>query len=238
MIKTAVVDVRSDDKTVYSLENIGFHVIPTVKTDALYDAVASHADMQIHYLGNNTFISAPEVFEHYKKLLPASFKLIKGASKLSDKYPYDIAYNAAQLRDFIICREKYTSPEILEQGRGQGKKIIDVKQGYAKCSTCIVSGSAIITADNGIASASRMAGIDALHITDGNIELRGLDSGFIGGATGLLEKNLLAVNGDIMTHPNADEIKQFCKKHKTEIICLKDGILTDIGTVISNVDFD
>lgn len=68
MKKIAVIDCRADDKTVYTLEKLNIKVIPTLKIDNLYDSVATHADIQIHYIGNNCFISAPETYEHYKNI--------------------------------------------------------------------------------------------------------------------------------------------------------------------------
>ena len=100
---------------------------------------------------------------------------------------------------------------------------------------CTLNGNAIITSDKGIAKVASENGIDVLEINEGFIKLRNLSYGFIGGATGLVEENLLAVNGDIETHPDADRIKQFCKKHGTELYMLKSGILEDIGTIIVNL---
>lgn len=236
MLKTAIIDCRADDRTVYALENIGFTVIPTMKLDFLYDAVSSHADIQIHFLGANRFVCAPETFEHYKKHFPHELELIKGSSRLGPQYPEDIAYNAAVMGDSVICAQKYTDSVILSEYRRAIKKIINVRQGYAKCSTCVAGKNAIITSDSGIAAAAEQNGIDVLRISAGNIRLRGMDYGFIGGASGLVSKNTLAVNGDISTHPDADKIKAFCKKHGAEILCLKDGILEDIGTVITNIN--
>ncbi|MGN0108240.1 MAG: DUF6873 family GME fold protein [Hominilimicola sp.] len=232
----AIIDCRADDRTIYSLENVGMQVIPTIKIDSVYDAIATHADIQIHYLGNNRFICAPEVFEHYKSHLPYGFELICGSKSLSGKYPHDIAYNAAVLKKFVICNAAYTATEILSEYKSmsKSKEILNVRQGYSKCSICIVNGRAIITSDQGIAAQASANGIDVLEIEPGHIKLRNLNYGFVGGATGLIRENVLAVNGDVNTHPDSNHIKKFCKKHGVELLELKDGILEDIGTIISN----
>ncbi len=235
MDKIIIADCRADDETIKALEKTGAAAIPTVKLDCLYDAVASHADMQIHYLGDNRFICAPEAYEHYKKLLPSGFTLIKGSADLTSKYPYDIAYNAAALNDYLICNSRYTATEILSEYKSMSKKILNVNQGYSKCNICVLKGNAIITSDNGIFKASSENGIDVLKIRKGFIKLKNLSYGFIGGAAGLTADNILAVNGDINTHPDADIIKEFCKKHGTKLICLKKGILEDIGSIIVNL---
>ena len=231
-----IVDCRADNRTIYSLENAGFAVIPTIKMECLYDAIATHADIQIHYLGNNRFICVPEAFEHYKKQLPCGVELICGSKTLSGKYPHDIAYNAAALKDYVICNSIYTATEILSEYKSMSKEILSVRQGYSKCNICVVNGGAIITSDTGIAKIVGEHGIDVLEIESGHIKLRNLNYGFIGGATGLVKENVLAVNGDINTHPDAERIKEFCKKHNVQLFPLKDGILEDIGTIISDFD--
>ena len=236
MMDIAVVDCRADNETVYALEKMGITVIPTVKVEGLYDAVATHADMQIHCLENGRFICAPEVFEHYKKQLPDDICIVKGKSAVGAKYPEDVLYNAAVLRDYVICNARYTESEILSQYSTLKKIIINVKQGYSKCNICIVNGHAVITSDKGIEKSLKNIGdIDVLTIDAGHIKLRGMPYGFIGGATGLIRKNILAVNGDLYTHPDGKIIEHFCKAHNVEITVLKSGILTDIGSVITNI---
>lgn len=235
-MKIAIVDVRADEKAVYNLENAGLHIIPTMILGNLYDAVASHADMQIHYLGKNRFICAPETFEHYKNLLPKEFILIKGSKCIGSKYPYDIPYNVAALNDFVICNTRYTAIEILSEYKHIGKDILNVRQGYSKCSTAVIAGNAIITADAGIYKKAIDNKIDALKINEGYIELHGMSYGFIGGATGLIDKHTLAVNGDIKKYPDAKNIEVFCQCHNIELLSLNNGILKDIGSIIANFD--
>ncbi len=237
MDKIIIVDCRADNETIKELEKTCNAVIPTVRLNCLYDAVASHADMQIHYLGSDRFVCAPEAYGHYKKLLPTGFALIKGSAGLSPKYPDDIAYNAAALKDCVICKSRCTAIEILKTYGSKGADILNAAQGYAKCSTCVVNGHAIITADSSISGAAEKHGIDVLKIREGHIELRGMNYGFIGGASGLIDRNVLAFNGELSAHPDGDNIKNFCKNHGAEVIELKKGILTDIGSIITNTDF-
>lgn len=233
----SIVDCRADNETFYSLENLGITVIPTSKINGLYDAVATHADMQIHYLGKNKFICAPEVYPHYKKLLPKDVLLIKGSQTIGMKYPKNIAYNTAVLKDYVICNSRYTAFEILQEYSSLSKKILNIKQGYAKCNICIVNGHAVITSDKGIAkNINNINDINVLLIEHGHIKLRSMSYGFIGGATGLIKDNILAVNGDINTHPDGRRIKEFCKKYKVEILTLKTGVLADVGSIISKIE--
>lgn len=237
MKKIIIVDCRADISTMQSLQKICNTIIPTQKLDILYDAIASHADIQIHYLGNNHFLCAPQVYDHYKRHLPSEFTLIKGSVQLKEKYPYDIPYNAAAVGNTLICNSRSTAIEILKTYRGSTRNILNVAQGYAKCSTCVIGANAIITADTGIADAAEKHGIDVLRINTGHIELKNMNYGFIGGASGLIDKNVLAFNGELDTHPDGDNIRNFCRSHNVFIMELKIGILTDIGSIITNIDF-
>lgn len=237
MDKIIIVDCRADTSTIQSLQKICNTIIPTQKLDCLYDAVASHADIQIHYLGNNRFVCAPQVFEHYRQHLPSEFTLIKGSVPLKEKYPYDIPYNAAALGKSLICNSRSTAIEILETYRCSSRNILNVAQGYAKCSTCVIGANAIITADAGIANIAEKHCIDVLKINPGHIKLRGMNYGFIGGTSGLIDKNTLAFNGELNTHPDGEKIRNFCSNHNVLITELKKGTLTDIGSIIANIDF-
>ena len=94
-------------------------------------------------------------------------------------------FNAAPVGRFIFGREDSMSRHILQVSAGKGMRIVDVRQGYARCSTVIVGDSAIITQDRGIAGRARECGIDVLLVRPGHVRLDGYDTGFIGGASGV-----------------------------------------------------
>ena len=232
MKKTVVVDYRINAESVKTLEKYNISVIKTVPVPALYDAVNGHPDMQLHYIGNKRLICANEAYEYYKNILVDDYRLICGAAKLKGKYPYDILYNTAVIGNYAVCNEKYTAPEILEEYKNRDLKIINVKQGYSKCSIAVVSDNAAITADNGIYSALTSCGIDVLKINSGNIRLDGMSYGFIGGCCGLIDKKLLAFNGNVRLHPESGKITDFCKGYGVKIVSLNDEPLYDIGSII------
>lgn len=226
-VKYVITDYRISKNSLITLEKLGIKTVLSCAVTALYDAVAGHPDMMIHHLGGNEFIAAPETYKYFSRVLPdASIK--KGAKSLAEKYPGDIAYNAASIGDVLFCRADCTAPEILLAH----KNILSVNQGYAKCSICIVSENAIITSDESIYKIAAANSIDALKIREGYIHLNGLPYGFIGGSTGLISKNMLAVNGNIKTHSDCDLIHSFCKQHGVDIISLNSGEIEDIGSII------
>ena len=159
-------------------------------------------------------------------------EVIPGKTILKENYPYDISYNAARVGNNIICNKNFTDDIIIEFANKNGLNLINTKQGYAKCSICVVSNDAIITSDKNIQSVAIKNGIDVLLVNDNEIKLAGFDHGFIGGATGLLNKNLLAVNGNIKLHTNYNEIMKFCAKHNVEVISLNNDEIIDIGSIL------
>lgn len=225
-MKSVLVDFRISQNSENTLKSMGYSIVKTEKRPDLAEPVCGHPDMTVCKLSDNDFV--------VKTTLCGLFEcnIIKGTSELKPEYPFDIAYNAARIGDFLFCNEEYTDKKILEYCKQCGIKVLNVKQGYAKCSICEVSDNAIITADKSIYNAAKENNIDVLLIENKGIILNGYNEGFIGGATGLIEKDLLAVNGNIKLHKNCEEIISFCKNYGIRVISLSDEPITDIGSII------
>jgi len=187
-----------------------------------------HPDMFCFKLGGNKWIFYEEVYEINKKAIDKlNIDAVTVKNPDSCEYPRDIGLNAAVVGDCIICSAKHTNELILERAN----KIIDVKQGYAKCSVCVAGENAIITSDISIYGAAVKNDIDALLIGSGHIDLNGYNCGFIGGCSGLINKNKLAFTGNIALHPDYEAIKNFCGGRGVEIVSLSDEKLYDYGSM-------
>ena len=226
-MKTVLVDFRISEKSCQTLENMGYCIKKTSKEPNLPEPLCGHPDMILCKLKDRDFVGKST----YRGLF-GRLNFISGKSELKNEYPYDIAYNCALVGNSLFCNEKYTDDVILEYCKNNGIKIINTKQGYAKCSICIVSDNAIITADKNIYNAAIKNNIDVLMTENTGIVLDGYNEGFIGGATGLIEKDLLCVNGNLELHKNCDEIKDFCSKYGVDIVSLSQDKICDIGSVI------
>lgn len=223
-----VIDYRTSDFTVNTLQELGFEVVFTKRNYNIYTAIDGHADVGLCKIGESFFVASPENYDYYKKQLPDS-KVLKGFSNIGAKYPENIRYNASVIGEYIIHNTQFTDSKILEYFATD--KRINVKQGYSKCSICIVNNTACITADPGIYKILNRS-IDVLKIREGFVDLSGMNYGFIGGASGLLKKDLLGFNGDIKKHPDYNSIHDFCRNHNVDIISLNNGTLSDIGSII------
>ena len=229
-INSVLVDYRAED-AIFSLEKLGIKVYTTPKIDIAYPAVSGHPDMLFHHISSTEAIVAPQVYKYFSTLFP-DIKIYSGKNKIGGTYPYDVAYNVARINKKAFHNLKYTDERIYEYYKENCIELINIKQGYSKCSICIVSENAIITADKNITLQALENGLDALCIHEGYVKLKDFSYGFIGGASGLISKEILAFNGNILKHPDYYKIKSFCKKHGVDIYPLHNHELEDIGSII------
>ena len=109
---------------------------------------------------------------------------------------------------------------------------INSRQGYSRCSVCVVSDNAIITTDEGICRGAEAHGIDVLKIQPGYIDLLGFDYGFIGGASFKISDTKLAFTGRLDKHPDAERIIEFASLHNVNIVYITDKPAFDIGGAV------
>lgn len=231
MNKTLAVDYRIYKNSINALINLDYKIIKIPEIRYLDKPVSSHADMVISKTDKHLFIdsSINDLFTYFDNV-----KIIDREVPIANKlqYPKDISMNCAYLGNKLICNYKFTEKAILDYADENGIKIIDVKQGYAKCSVCIVDDNSIITEDESIYNKAKEYGIDVLKIEYGGVLLDGYDYGFIGGCCGLIEQNVLAFNGCVEKHPEYSKIFKFCKQKNVELLSLCDKPLYDIGSII------
>ena len=221
-------------KIITALKALGIETIEIKPCGNLSEPVSSHTDMLCHHLGKNQIIIAEQGDGGYlkAKLKNYGFEVISSNKCISMLYPYDVPLNAARVGHYLIANQAVLDNKIMEFCKKNGIKIINVKQGYAKCSTIVVDEHSIITADQSIERAAIEARIDTLLIEQGHITLPGCDYGFIGGACGFIGKNKIAFTGNIHKHSSYAKIKNFLDRKGIQMISLTDDDLIDIGGII------
>lgn len=229
-----IVDGRISDEIENNLKILGLKVIKTIECKDVDKSIAYHPDIVIHPINHNTLMIAPNVFDYYEDIFKSTnIKLIKGETDLNCKYPADIAYNVGRLKNFAIHNFKYTDEKLKYYLTKENVEFINVKQGYAKCSIAIIGQDSAITADYPIYEKLKQIGFNILLVEPGHILLEGQKYGFIGGTCGSLSSNLAVISGTLEDHPNKEEILDFYKKNKIELITLSNNKILDIGTIIS-----
>lgn len=197
-----------------TLKSMGINVIDTVCINKLPIYERAHADMQVLPLDNdNVFLlkEAPELLPvlkaHYENVIVCKDELIR-------TYPFNTALNCAIVQNNIFCRVDFVYDEFLWMAEDFGFNMIDTQNGYAKCSTAIVSGDAIITDSHDIGKmAKEETNIDVLEISYGGVKLMNTNRGYIGGCCFKISKDILAFTGKVKNHPQYEEIENFSLNH-------------------------
>jgi hypothetical protein len=232
-VSLGLVDGRIRESILCNLHSIGIKTIKTGKCNELYEAVSYHPDMFMHHLYDNNMVVAPNAPNNtVTELRGLGFNIINGEKFVFGKYPYDVAYNVARIGNYAICNYQYTDRVLLSLLDEINVKIIDVKQGYSKCSICIIDTGILITSDEGIYKTLLKWDFDILKLRAGYIELPGMNYGFIGGAAGLVSENTISFMGNIMFHPDFVKINDFLKNRGKIIVNLDNEKLVDLGTFI------
>lgn len=227
-----IIDRTMPDIMVKNLEKIG-NVYKSAVINADDGGVASHPDLQIHFLTQTLAVCGRSVFDYYRSILPHNIELYEGKADIGGTYPQICAYNIARVGEFVICNLKYAEKSIINFYEEQGKKIINVKQGYTKCNICPISDNTFITEDAGIHNAvQNVDGINSVLLKSGSVGLKGFDYGFIGGATGFAE-NKVVFCGSLSENPYKEEILSAIDKYGAEYFELSDDKLYDYGSIIS-----
>ncbi len=212
-----------------SLLSLGITVIATQRVECLLENEQYHTDMQALIIHGTAFV--PEDCTNTAEALKAFGYKIVHCKALSKKYPDNILLNVALIGDKLFCKESAVAEEIKNFSIENNIKIVNVNQGYTKCSTLVLSNNAIITADETIYKAALNNSINVLKISPGYIYLQGADYGFIGGCSGVIGDTVYFF-GDINTHPESMKITEFITKQGMSYVSLNKGIMKDIGGFI------
>lgn len=216
---------RYADKLSDALSSLGLEPL-WVPNDPFVDPrLAGHADLSVLHMAPGRLCLAPHLrnSRFADELMSMDAQLGFAEIHQGREYPLDAALNSCVIGNTVVLNESTAYyPR-------DGKKRINVRQGYTKCAVCPVSEKAAITADRGIYSAAK-EDFDILLIEPGHIALEGFDFGFIGGACFKLSADTLCFTGRLDAHPDAERITAFLAKHGIRPLCLTDEPLFDIGS--------
>ena len=208
------------------LRALGYEPFALEPLPGLNDIVADHADTLICEL-DGEFFAPREVIER----LPPT---VQGFRSVQERphgaYPDDVCLNALSVGNRLFARLESLSDGLLRAARERKLRLVNVRQGYAKCSA-LALGDRVITADRGLSAALGREGIATLLIPPGNIALGGCEYGFIGGAAFFDKNRQRAVFFGSLPELFADEVREFCASAEVEVVELS-GELTDFGGAV------
>ncbi len=210
------------------LTKYDFTPVPLSADKRIAPPVNTHADTLIYTDGRNRIINR----DYIKKLPPELFgSFILTEDSPSGKYPTDAAFNTLRIGQYLFARAKSLSDAVRKNAKENGLALVNVNQGYAKCSTlALPSANAAVTADEGMARTMESCGIRVLRITPGHIALAGCEYGFIGGAS-FVHRDAVYFFGSLDAHPDSEQISRFLSDRGYRTVELS-GILTDFGGAV------
>ncbi len=234
-VTTVFADV-DDNALKMHFEDLSIKVV-NVNENTLLDApVSYHADILANYVGKSIFLVDKNQTELCNFIEDNDGKSII-IDNIKSPYPNDCLLNFADIGDYIICNKSILTKNIVDLL--PDKQIIDVKQGYSKCSVCICRYNTIITDDISIYNALlQYDNIKSLLVEKGSVRISEYNYGFIGGCCGLIDKDILLFNGDLSTHTDFDKIINFLYDNGINYIDIKGKPLTDIGSIIPIMEKD
>lgn len=215
-----------------ALRSRGVSAVELEPCDTLPAPVRSHADLLLAHLGGKKAVLSPHSGKNCDLLAKLGFEAEVGENLPAAPYPHDAVYNAALFGRFCMGNWNALDPALRRAVEKSGYQVLSVRQGYARCSVCILSERALITEDRGIAKAAERAGISSLLVSPGAVSLPGYPFGFLGGCCGKLGKNLLAFTGAIEAHPDYENILRFADGEGVSLLSLTDRPLFDVGGIL------
>lgn len=241
MTKYAVVDFRMRKIEKEYIKSLGYEIIENGFNLNTYDEIASHVDIYYLKVGDMVF-SAPEK----KGLVP--FNTVSCTTPIGREYPLDVPYNVCVVGNNAVHNFKYTDGIVKFYLERHGYNLIDVEQGYANCSTCVVDNNSCITSDIGVAKALMDAGVDTLYAYEPDIKLKKrlsdifkdesrmsfVDSkmqGFIGGAMARIGDTVVLF-GDVQNLVNGTKIQRFVEKKGLKFHHFEGLDVVDYGGIV------
>ncbi len=218
-------------KSILSKKDIS--VIEFAPNGSVMPEISGHADISFFYAGDRQLFIAHEMKNMVDYFSSLGFDVIVLPENMGREYPFDVPLNCVTVGNHLICNIDTVSYSVLKCFEDRRYDIINVRQGYAKCSVIPVATDALITDDISIARECINRGIDVLSVSKGSVKLNGLPYGFIGGTCGKISDDIIAFNGDLNTHDDGEKIQTFLSRYGVSHVSLNTGELIDIGSIIT-----
>jgi hypothetical protein len=223
-----IADYRLPKETIRTLEKM-CEVLLFSARGLVYDAVSGHPDLFLCKTDSGLIYAPNCPSEIILQLQTKKIELVAGLKKTGNHYPETSAYNCVTSENYLIHRQILTDSVI--KNAFHDKIAIDVKQGYARCTTMALPGNRFLTSDAGILKKLTARNLEALFVNAEGIVLPGLNHGFIGGVCGLINDTLV-ITGSLKHHPQNSEIEQFIALSNCKLFELSDAPLFDAGGLL------
>jgi len=229
MKRIVILNHEADPEILRNLSRYDIEPITIGPTDRLPEPLSGHADLQVFPMGDVLYCN-PDISTSFVDKIGHYCEIVLCSTQLGSEPVKTIPYCVADTGAVAFHRTKYTDTDIKCALKSAEIPLMDVPQGFARCSIMIVSRHHIITADAKVHRIAQIAGIDSLLISPGNIAIRGYRYGFIGGASGVVGGTVF-LTGTIDHHPDREIILQFIEKAGQSLVILSGIRAADIGSM-------
>lgn len=229
MKRRAIINPDTPRGVLDSLKKLDIEPVPVPRAGLVQPPLAGHPDLQLFPLGRRLFCR-PGLPAAFLDRLEPWIEVVPCATEPGGSYPDDVPYNVAFAGGCAFHLASRTEPSIARSLAACGIPLVDVRQGYARCSTLTAGERMVITADRGIHAAALARGLDSLLITPGYVALPGYRYGFIGGASGAID-DLLFLTGNLDLHPDRDAIREHAEKNRVRLHMLSGDEIIDLGGI-------
>ena len=243
MSKYILADFRMRQEEKEYIKQLGYEIIEVSYNNELYDEIAAHVDISYVKI-KDTVITSPDRFVELSKII----KCDVGNKEISKEYPYDIPYNVCIMGINAIHNFKYTDEIVKEKLEKEQYNLINVNQGYTKCSIAVIDDRSCITSDIDIAKKLMDNGIDVLFVYEPDIKLLKRTNqnetiqnrmffeysdmqGFIGGAMARIEDEVILF-GDANKLLNKDKIINFIESKGIKLKWFEGLDVVDYGSIV------
>lgn len=216
----------------FSLKNLGIEPIYVPDNSYVDERLSGHSDLSVFHAGGEKWFLSGYLngTQFARKLQKLNCKIEFYIQPQRKEYPWDAALNCCLVGKNLIYSRGITAQQIVDYFTiSDYYNLINSRQGYSRCSICVVDENSIITADAGIAKAAKRAGIDVLLISQGYVNLLGFEYGFIGGSAFKLADNAIAFSGLLDRHPDRAAIFEFLGARHIEPVFLTSKTVFDVG---------
>ena len=226
----AVISPDAPEMCERTLRKRGFDIIKIAFCKQVDPRIGFHPDIQLFTAGGRVFVH-PDLPPSSVRALSRHTTVTVCSKALGGTYPMDCSYNIAFTGETALCRKDLLPHEIADFFAAEKIQVIDVPQGYARCSTVVTGSRSIITEDRGIATAAAEAGLTAVTVTPGFVALKGFSRGFLGGATGTFNGTVF-LTGSLSEHPDYAEILSAISTAGKNAVALCDTAAEDFGSIL------
>lgn len=238
--KSIMLGEKYADIVAKKLSEFDIDIIPVPDNPKVDRRLSGHVDLSALHVGGNRIILASYLKGSAlgETLSAYGLNIIYAEEEQKAEYPFDCRLNVCLIGRRTFCGDFLKESAFVNYFTSAGidRTVYYSRQGYVKCSICVVDENSFITADKGLFHLGKSCGMNVLLIRPFGIVLDGFDYGFIGGASCKLSRDILAFTGHLNDHPDKGSILDFLSLHNIEAVYLSDMPAFDIGSAIPIIE--